>query len=63
MTRPGSRPSGDAGEPTEPARPRRLGRYELLERIGKGGRGVVYRARESAPRRWRKVSGVCHSGV
>ena len=27
-----------------------------------GRQGVVYRARESAPRRWRKVSGVCHSG-
>ncbi|HRX84561.1 MAG TPA: tetratricopeptide repeat protein [Phycisphaerae bacterium] len=46
----------------EDAQPRSIGQYQIVRRIGKGGMGIVYEARQDHPRRTVAVK-ILHAGI
>jgi serine/threonine protein kinase len=50
-------------KPLEPGDPERLGRFELLERLGEGGQGIVYLGRGTGPGEERVAVKVLRSSV
>ncbi|HHL39818.1 MAG TPA: CHASE2 domain-containing protein [Deltaproteobacteria bacterium] len=68
ITGPGARPeprsaAGDTGLITEGMERPTLGRYELIEEVGRGAMGVVYRARDPVINRYMAIKTINFDGV